>query len=59
MKINTFIEMPEGRYKIEGEFGEAESKLIIQLGIQQLMSMGAFSVAEKAAKTNEMPDNVH
>ena len=53
MKINTLVEMPEGIYKFEGELGENESKLVIQLGIQQLLSMGAFSVAENAAKTNK------
>ena len=59
MKLNTLVEMPEGIYKFEGELGEAESKLVIQLGIQQLLSMGAFSVAENAAKTNKMPDSIH
>lgn len=51
MKISSLVEMPDGIYKFEGELGEAESKLVIELGIAQLMKMGAFGVAEQAAKT--------
>lgn len=57
MKINKVLEVDGKLIKIEGELGEEETNLVVEIGLNYLLRNGAFPSAsaalEAAAKVEE------
>lgn len=57
MKISQVVELPEGTIQFTGELGEAETNLVVEIGLNYLIRAGAFpqvaAALEKAAKEEE------
>lgn len=57
MKIDKVVELPEGTIQFTGTLGEAETNLVVEIGLNYLIRAGAFpQVTEalaKAAKEEE------
>lgn len=51
MNVNKVIETDEGTVKFEGELSQAESDLVVKLGLNFLLKQGAFSMIPEEGVT--------